>query len=125
MSELACMWRCCECSPEFFEVDDEEDTSLIQGATEHKAKRLKAASEKVDIADILGTEKDKLSRSMLASLDRMTSAEAQRCAQALLERLCELYGVAWEKQKGYRTRLRIGWWPTARTWTAPGVRASP
>ena len=81
------------------ELEEDDHSTLMQGLPEHKAKKLKAASDKKEVTvpltldDILGSEFDKLSRNLLAAMDRMTVTESQRCAQALLCRLCEFYGI--------------------------------
>ena len=63
-----------------------------------KARRLMDASKpgemRIPDAGILGTEFDKLSRSMMASLERMTSVESARCSQALLNLLVNHYDTA-------------------------------
>ena len=75
---------------------DGDETSMVQGLAEHKAKKLKKASEKGVVRDsvteVHGTEFDRLTRSLMASLERMSSQEALYCSQNLLNRLVQRYG---------------------------------
>ena len=76
------------------EVDVEVDEhALVQKLPEDQAAKLRKASAKVEIQGLLGTEREKLGRSLLASLDRMQVEEARRCAQNLLQKLFRHYGV--------------------------------
>ena len=65
---------------------EHEETCLMQKLPESKAK-LQVASKKaeVDPVAVLGSQREQLTRSLLASLDRMAVDESRRCAQALLQ----------------------------------------
>ena len=88
-----------ELREEDLEVDveaEDENTALVQNLEvrkKTKVEKLEKASEKVVLSDVLGSDKDKLSRSLLATLDRMPVEEARRCSQNLLQRLLRHYGV--------------------------------
>ena len=81
-----------ELREEDLEVDVDADQNLGVKTTT-KAERLARASEKVVLREVLGSEKDKLSRSLMASLERMQVEEARRCSQNLLRRLLRWYGA--------------------------------
>ena len=51
-------------------------------------------TNKMDTGDILGSSFDRVSRSLMAALERMSSSEAGRCAQSLLNKLVAKYGTA-------------------------------
>ena len=78
------------------DADEEDHTALVQNLDakkKTKAERLERASEMVVLSAVLGSDKDKLSRSLMASLDRMQVEEARRCSQNLLRRLLHRYGA--------------------------------
>ena len=67
-----------------------------QPLTENKAKKLRKASEPVSVQglqDLLGSEQNRLGRSLMASLERMSTDDARRCAQNLMRRVLERYGA--------------------------------
>ena len=79
------------------EEADGDGHCLVQKLPPAKARRLEQASAKEVLpdpaSDILGTSFDKLSRSMMASLERMSSSASARCAQSLLDKLVVHYGT--------------------------------
>ena len=91
-----------ELREENLEVDVEtevDETALMQqpdAARLANAARLQQASKKVDLGHLLGSEREKLCRSLLASLDRMQVEEARRCSQNFLCRLLRYYAVTGE-----------------------------
>ena len=80
------------------EGEEDDHSHLMQKLPPNKARKLEAASKKVVVPDItqaiLGTGFDRITRSLMAALERMSSQEASRCAQALANRVVEHYGVA-------------------------------
>ena len=85
-----------ELREENLEVDveaDPEEHSLMQKPPADKVAKLRKASEKVDLLGLLGSEFDKMCRSLIAALDRMTVDEATRCSQNLLVKLFQQYAI--------------------------------
>ena len=54
--------------------------------------KVKQASTVVEMESILGSERDRMARSLISSMERMRLDEARRCAQTLLQRMLERYG---------------------------------
>ena len=83
--------------PNILEEDTDQDepvgdeTATVQLSTQ-KAMKLKQASEVRDMSAVLGTAFDKISRSLMASLERMGVEESKRCAQSLLNKLVAKFG---------------------------------
>ena len=85
-----------ELREENLEVDvdaDPEEHSLMQKLPAEKVAKLRKASEKVDLLGLLGSEFDKMCRSLIAALDRMPVDEAARCSQNLLMKLFQQYAI--------------------------------
>ena len=75
------------------DADQEEgDETVTVQLSSQKARKLQKASEVRDMAEVLGTAFDKVSRSLMASLERLDGAESRRCAQSLLNKLVAKFG---------------------------------
>ena len=74
--------------------EEDEDHSLVQALSGEKAARLLGASATRDVTDLLGSPFDKLTRALMAAMERMTAAESRRCGQALVNKLVAKYGVS-------------------------------
>ena len=74
------------------EEQEEGDETVTVQLTVSRAKALQRASEVRDVTEVLGTAFDKVSRSLMASLERMETEEARRCAQSLLNKLVAKFG---------------------------------
>ena len=75
-------------------LEEDEAHSLVQALSEEKAARLRAASVVQDVTDLLGSPFDKLTRALMAAMERMTAAESHRCGQAFVNKLVAKYRVS-------------------------------
>ena len=75
------------------EGEEGDGHNLMQALPAAKADKLREASRPREIGSLLGSQFDKLTRSLMASLERMATDEARRVGQALANRLVNMYGV--------------------------------
>ena len=75
------------------EGEEGDGHSLMQALPAAKADKLREASRPREIGSLLGSQFDKLTRSLMASMERMATDEARRVGQALANRLVSMYGV--------------------------------
>ena len=65
----------------------------MQGLPPAKARKLQAASAVQTVKDLLGSHLDQTTRSLMVALERMGSAEATKCSQALVNKIIAKYGT--------------------------------